>query len=156
MGAFHNLRFFILVLIAICVGSGISSADHELGHYEFVLEEEYYDFIPLIYENDEGVSIIITSSQEIDVILLTPENFDDCCSGSTLVTYGDSFEEGSELNVKDYSYDIGNGEGPRYLIFDHTSEPFNGATPNGDVQIELVLLELEENAFSFHWQNLVF
>ena len=145
----------ILVLFLLISGLGAASANHEVGHYEFELDENSYDFILLSFEDDNGVEITLSSNKNIDVLLLTPEMFDQCCSGTELQEYEYLRNSGSVLNMDEYSYVIENGVGPRYIIFDHTSEPNGGANPSGSVTIELTLTELPENLFEFHWQNLV-
>jgi len=144
-----------LVLFLLVSGLGAASANHEVGHYEFELEENYYDYLLLSFEDDAGVEITLSSNKNIDVLLLTPEMFNQCCSDTELQEYEYLEDGGSDLNVDEYSYVIENGVGPRYIIFDHTSEPNGGANPSGTVTIELTLTELPENLFEFHWQNLV-
>ena len=144
-----------IVLFLLVLGLGAASANHEVGHYEFELEENYYDYLLLSFEDDTGVEITLSSNKNIDVLLLTPEMFNQCCSGTELQEYEYLKDGGSVLNVDEYSYVIENGVGPRYIIFDHTSEPNGGANPSGSVTIEFTLTELPENLFEFHWQNLV-
>ena len=143
-----------LALFLLAPGLGTASANHEVGHYEFELEENYYDYLLLSFEDDAGVEITLSSNKNIDVLLLTPEMFSQCCSGTELQEYEYLKDGGSALNVDEYSYVIENDVGPRYIIFDHTSEPNGGANPSGTVTIEFTLTELPENLFEFHWQNL--
>ena len=44
-----------LVLFLLVSGLGAASANHEVGHYEFELDENYYDFLLLSFEDDAGV-----------------------------------------------------------------------------------------------------
>jgi len=77
-------RMIILSLISSVILFSLTidavSADHESGHYEIELEEEYYYPMILSYEDDTGVQLIISSSKDIDVLILTPEMYDACCS----------------------------------------------------------------------------
>jgi rhomboid protease GluP len=146
-----------LVLILALLFSGLNnvSASQEDGVYEFEIEEGYFYPMLLSYPNDEGVEILLTSDKNIDVLLLTPEMYENCCSGAELQDYEYLKDEGSVLNTDEYSYVIENGIGTRYIIFDHTSEPNGGANPSGIVTVELMLYDLPENVFEFHWQNLI-
>lgn len=145
-----TLIFFILI-------SGLSnvSASQEDGYYDIEIEEGYFYPLYISYPDDEGVEISLISNKNIDILLLTPEMYDSCCSGTELQDYEYLRDAGSVLDVNEYSYVIENGVGPRYIIFDHTSEPIGGANPSGTVTIEFALTELPENVFEFHWQNLV-
>lgn len=146
-----------LVLILALLFSGLNnvSASQEDGIYEFEIEEGYFYPVLLSYPNDEGVEIVLTSDKNIDVLLLTPEMYENCCSGTELQDYEYLKDGGSLLNTDEYSYVIENGIGARYIIFDHTSEPNGGANPSGTVTVELMLYDLSENVFEFHWQNLI-
>lgn len=139
-----------LFLLLICSTS--VSADHEVGHYEFTIEEDYYEYLPLEFVDDQGVQIYISTNQPVDILLLTPDMFNACCSSGAVEEY-QYLERGSELKTDDYQHVIENGEGLRYLIIDHTSINEGGANPSGSVSIELYLIELPENLFEFHWQN---
>jgi len=156
----HSNRTYILlslviILALLCSGLTNVSASQEDGVYEFEIEEGYFYPMLLSYPNDEGVEIILTSDKKIDVLLLTPEMYENCCSGTELQDYEYLKDGGSVLNTDEYSYVIENGIGTRYIIFDHTSEPNGGANPSGTVTVELLLYDLPENVFEFHWQNLI-
>ena len=47
---------FLGVLLILLTWATTVSADHEVGHYEFTLEEEYYDYVPLDFADDEGAT----------------------------------------------------------------------------------------------------
>lgn len=143
---------FLGVLLILLTRATTVSADHEVGHYEFTLEEEYYDYVPLDFADDEGVQIYISTNQPVDIFLLTPQMFESCCASGTVEQY-QYLDDGTELRTDDYQHVIENGEGPKYLIIDHTSINEGGANPSGSVSVELYLVELPENLFEFHWQN---
>ncbi|MBT3771795.1 MAG: rhomboid family intramembrane serine protease [Euryarchaeota archaeon] len=145
----------MLILFILISGFSNVSASHEDGHYAFEIEEGYFYPMLLSQPNDEGVEILVTSNKNIDVLLLTPEMYESCCSGTEMQEYEYLKDGSSVLNTDEYSYVIENGVGPRYIIFDYTSEPSGGANPSGIVSVEVTLLELPENVFEFHWQNLV-
>ena len=149
------LLSILLISIFLIFGLNNVSADHEAGHYDLTIEEEYFYPIILAYEDNVGVEIIITSSKNIDVLLLTPEMYEACCSTGEMNNIDYLKGKGSQLSTQEYSYIIENDVGPRYLIIDHTSNPSGGALPSGSVSVEIYLYELPENIFQFHWQNLI-
>ena len=157
MGLSFRAGIFTIICAALLLMLTIQpvSADHEDGHYDITLEEEYFYPIILTYDDDAGVELIITSSKDIDILLLTPEMYADCCSTGEMNNIDYLKDGGSQLSTQDYSYVVENGVGPRYLIIDHTSNPSGGALPSGSVTVDLYLYELPENVFQFHWQNLI-
>lgn len=145
-----------LLLLFVVMGLYLPStaAEHETGHYELEMDEGYYEFFTWDASTQEGVEVRITSSANIDVLLLTEAMYEQCCSSGSPTEY-DYLEEGTELNTDEYRFVLENDADLRYFIIDHTSINEGGADPSGTVSIELYLTELPENLFEFHWQNLV-
>ena len=110
-----------LFLLLICSTS--VSADHEVGHYEFTIEEDYYEYLPLEFVDDQGVQIYISTNQPVDILLLTPDMFNACCSSGAVEEY-QYLERGSELKTDDYQHVIENGEGP--VSYTHLTLPTSG------------------------------
>ncbi len=139
-------RILIAAIFSITLVSGLVAADHQVGHYDYTLNEGTFAPMSLEYPDNQGLDIEVTSNQAIDVLLLTPQQYQQCCGGDNLEEEYDYINDKSSLSTTDFSLRIQNGEGPFYLILDNTDYPTNGAHSRSEgVEISITLSELEEN-----------
>ena len=89
---------------------------------------------------DTDIEIEITSNYKIDVVILTDDEFNSCCSRTKQLKY--LTDSRTKLSTDDTSIIVPSGEEGYVLAIDNTNVVVGGEEPKGTVTVEIYYLNI--------------
>lgn len=144
----HKYSFIVLTFILLLFYvPPFASAEKALLFDEYVEPDTYF---PLDMTSPEELDIewTISSDKNIDIIFLTMEQFDNCCSEDT-TDYINSNDERNKYSKKEYTFVLKSKDSEIIVVLDNSEVVPGGATPSGPVSIKVYAEEHYEYKFQF-------
>jgi membrane associated rhomboid family serine protease len=114
----------------------INSKAEEYYYLEDSLEEGYYYPIELL-DSEYEMEYTITISSNVDILILTYEEYIDCCEEEVSETLS-SNDKRNSLSTDEHVFETTENENRLILIIENADVVPNGAEPNGKVTFELI------------------